>query len=105
MTALGTEDNVTATTKFSNPVVRWIDYRRPLFHVSASGAACIPRTKDSKPSLEFWIAGRNRARDHDRDLYRSCDELLRTRLCNRAGLPDQRSQARRARCYEFDDPA
>lgn len=31
MTALGTEDNVTTTTMFSNPVVRWIDYRRPLF--------------------------------------------------------------------------
>ena len=31
MTAPGTEDNVTATTRFSNPVVRWIDYRRPLF--------------------------------------------------------------------------
>src|SRR5882762_10974461 len=100
MTALGTEDN--SHNKVFEPGRPLDRLSATSLHVSASGAACIPRTKESKLSLEFWIAGRNRAGDHDRDRYRSCDELLRTRLCNRAGLPDQRSQARRARCYEFD---
>jgi len=31
MTALGTEDHATGTTKFSNPVIRWIDFRLPIF--------------------------------------------------------------------------
>jgi quinol-cytochrome oxidoreductase complex cytochrome b subunit len=31
MTALGTEDHVTGTPKFSNPVIRWIDFRLPVF--------------------------------------------------------------------------
>src|ERR1700730_5320973 len=31
MTTLGTEESATGPTKFSNPVVRWIDYRLPIF--------------------------------------------------------------------------
>ena len=31
MTALGTEDHVTGRPKFSNPVIRWIDFRLPIF--------------------------------------------------------------------------
>ena len=31
MTALGTEDQATGAPKFSNPVIRWIDYRLPFF--------------------------------------------------------------------------
>jgi quinol-cytochrome oxidoreductase complex cytochrome b subunit len=31
MTALGTEDDATGTPEFSNPVIRWIDFRLPIF--------------------------------------------------------------------------
>jgi ubiquinol-cytochrome c reductase cytochrome b subunit len=31
MTALGTEDHATGRPKFSNPVIRWIDFRLPIF--------------------------------------------------------------------------
>src|ERR1700710_1874909 len=31
MTALGTEDQVISRPKFSNPVIRWIDFRLPIF--------------------------------------------------------------------------
>jgi quinol-cytochrome oxidoreductase complex cytochrome b subunit len=31
MTTLGTEECATGTTKFSNPVIRWIDFRLPIF--------------------------------------------------------------------------
>src|SRR5438132_8840055 len=31
MTALGTEDHARSSAEFSNPVIRWIDYRLPIF--------------------------------------------------------------------------
>src|SRR5258708_17388369 len=33
MTALGTEDHATGRPKFSNPVIRWIDFRLPIFTI------------------------------------------------------------------------
>jgi len=63
-----------SSTEFSNPAIRWIDYRLPIF-TFCTGATRISDAKEFELSLEFWLARRHRAGDHDRDRHRTRDAL------------------------------
>ena len=59
-------ERTTADAGFSNPVIRWIDYRLPLFTFLRHELDDI-RHPEAELSLEFRVACRHHSLGHDRD--------------------------------------